>query len=219
MANSDGNYKVVLNGRYSGQAIVNVLYYRLAFDIVPGGLNFAGAEDLAFQIKQEVWDAGMKVVQPPDYTLENITVYPYDNAFDLLFQLPYVLPVQEVGTGSSQATNGPAPCVIVKFNLEPTSPLNGIYPPRSGYLAIGPVSDQNIDDSGHIFGAALAAYQALANKFANNLENLIPPAVFFPIRIKSVKVAGVFRIISYADISSATVRALTSFRRSRMPEF
>lgn len=218
MANADGNYKVVLNGRYSGQAIVNILYYRLAFDVLPGDLNFAGASDLAFQVKQEIWNGGMKALTPNNYTLENITVYPYDNLFDLLYQLPYVLPVNEGATGGGPETNGPAPCVIVRFNLEPTSPLNGVYPPRRGYVALGPVLDSNIATTGYLLAGALAPYQAVANKMAANLVNTVPPAVFFPIRVKTVKVLGVARIVSWADVSSAVVRSLTSYRRSRMPE-
>lgn len=218
MPNSDAFYKVVLNGRYSGQAIVNILYYRLLVGAGLSGLNFAGAEDLAFQVKQEVWDAGMKGALVPGYVLENITVYPYDVQFDLLYQMPYSLLVNEAGTAANGETNGPAGCVIVRFNLEPTSPLNGLFPPRTGYVAIGPIKDGNVDSTGHIPTADLAGWQAVFSHMAENLENLVPPAIFAPIRVKSTNVAGVWRIVSFADISSVSVRSRASFRRSRLPE-
>jgi hypothetical protein len=218
MANSDAFYKVVLNGRYAGQAIVNVLYYRLADEYVPGPLNFAGAEDLAFQVKQEIWTPSLKGTLSDGYVLENITVYPMDAGFSLLYQMPYQMPVNESGSDTGVATNGPATCAIIRFNLEPTSPLNGIYPPRSGYVAIGPLSDAYVDNTGHIPTAALAGWQGVADALSQNLENAVPPAVFYPIRVKQTKVLGVLKIISYADISGASTRSLASFRRSRQPE-
>jgi hypothetical protein len=218
MANGNAFYKVVLNGRYQGQAVVNILYYRLGVEFIPGPLNFAGAEDLAFQIIQEIWTPTMKGLYPVEYVLENVTVYPYSTTFDLLFQMPYVLTVNEAGTQAGLPTNGPAGCAIVRFNLEPTSPLNGFFAPKSGYVALGPVPDANIDNTGHLVPAYQGFLQDIGDAMSQDLENLIPPAIFYPIRMKSANVAGVIRFISWADIASASVRSLASFRRSRQPE-
>jgi hypothetical protein len=61
-------------------------------------------------------------------------------------------------------------------------------------------------------------WTALCHALANNVETLIPPAVFFPIRVHQDKVLGIFKITSYADIRDATLRNQSSFRRSRQPE-
>lgn len=218
MPNASAYYKVVLNGRYNGQAIVNLLYYRLADEYVPGPLNFAGAEDLAFQVKQEIWTSGMGSRYPADYFLENITVYPMDNDFVLLYQMPFVMAVNENGWHASLPSDGPAACVIARFNLEPTSPLNGIFPPRTGYVALGPVASLHVENDGNLTVDGMTLYTEVAATMAQNLENLVPPAVFYPIRVKITNVLGVIKIRSFADVSSAVVRSRVSFRRSRIAE-
>jgi hypothetical protein len=174
---------------------------------------------LAFQINQEIWTARLQPAQPPSYTLEDITVYPMDGLFAPIYQMPYVETINEPGTAAASDGNdfnGAAPCVIIRFNLEPTTIIQGLNPPRSGYVAIGPLADFNVLDSGVLASGAITGYQALADALAGNLENLVPPAVFYPIRVKTLRVAGVTLIVGWADIEGATVRAKSSFRRSRM---
>jgi hypothetical protein len=113
--------------------------------------------------------------------------------------------------------------MIIRMNLEPTTILgNGIKPPKRGYIAVGPIESSNIDNSGHLIDAIFLnlvhPFHALTDALSSNLTNLVPPVQFWPIRVHQEKVLGLFKIRSYADISSCTLRRLTTYRRSRMAE-
>lgn len=215
-------YKVQLNGEVLGQHICNNLFYRTGVGIDLDGLTVGGAAELAAGVKDKVWSK-MKASLPSSYTLQDITVYPFhDGSFDLMFQNPYTLNVGESATANMQ-TDGPAQCAIIKFNLEPTTILpNGVKPPKRGYVAFGPISSSAIDDSGHIVSEVLNdpmnELMQVAKAMSENIENLLPPVIWYPIRVHQDSVLGLLKITSFADISGASVRRLASFRRSRMAE-
>lgn len=216
--NANAFYKVVLNASYAGQTINNILYYRIGLDTVPGDFNFGGAEDLAFQVKAEIWTAALQPAMGGGYYLESITVYPLDNTFSPIYQTPYTLAVGESGGRGAAASNGPAPCANIRFNLEPTTILNGLVPPHFGYVAVGPLLDGDVNNSGTIEEPGLGLLQTVGDAMASNLENATPFIVFFPIRWRTVRVAGVVTVTGWADVASASVRSVASFRRSRVPE-
>lgn len=221
MAEDDTFYKVVMHGASYGQDVINILWYRLGVDILPTTLNLSGAEDLANNIKTEVWDAA-KGAMSPDYILRSIDVYPFNGLFDLIYSTPFTLDVNEPGNRAAVAAggmNGPAPCVIVKLNLEPTTLLSGINPPRRGYLALGPVQDGDVANNGVLTPTALGLWQDIADLYAANIEQVLPaPAAWFPIRVRTVRALGVTTVVGFADVQSAVARAVVSFRRSRLPE-
>lgn len=217
--NTTGLYKVVLKGRYSNQNIINILYYRLGIDFVPGDFNLAGADTLAALVRDQVWTGGMRGRMNNNYLLDKIEVYPMDVTFELLYQLPYTLEVGEYGMAGASPTNGPTSCAIVKFNLEPTTPLvNGFVAPKRGYIALGPLADSFVDNSGYLENADYNAWSTAVQVFAENLESVLPPVVFFPIRIhrKTDPILGVTQ--GWADVQSCTINHRASFRRSRLPE-
>lgn len=218
-------YKVVLHGVYSGQSIVNVLWYRAVESPLGALLDPASGEDITFQVQQEVWPI-MRGIFPDTYTLQDITAYPYTSTLIPAFALPYVRQVNEQAT-RPEANNGPAPCAILACGVENTPLVNLLYPketsllaPRRGYLAIGPLIDAAIDNTGHIVmtGDTHASLAALATKLAETLENLDPVAFFVPLRARLTKVAGVLTLQGFAPIATVTIRPRASFRRSRLPE-
>jgi hypothetical protein len=215
-------YRAVLKGSVHGQSIINNLYYRTGIGIDIDGLSIGGADTLGTCIKDQVWPK-LKECLPGAYTLETIEVYPFkDGTFDLMYQNPASTRVFEHGT-REDASDGPAICAIVKFNLEPTVILeNGIKPPKRGYVAVGPIPSAWINDTGKLdetfFVNPLFQLNALADALAANLESLLPPVVFFPVRVRQENILGVWKPVSYADVGGATVRQRTSFRRSRMVE-
>lgn len=216
-------YKCVLNGSYHGNRINNILWYRTGLGLDLDGLTVGGAGELANAIKNVVWPK-FKVVVPPEYSLLDITVYPYhDDTLELMYQNPFTLAVGDTGDGDNN-TDGPAVCMNIKFNLEPTAILpNGVFPPRRGYIAVGPLPSLYVDNTGHITNAIfinpLDNIHKLSAALSENLESLLPPVVWYPIRVSQRKVLGVFKLISFADVSSAAVQRRVSFRRSRLPEF
>jgi hypothetical protein len=213
-------YKVVLNGQAYGQDIKNILYYRTGLGVDIAGLTVGGTVELANSVRAIIWPL-MKQVLTDSYRLEDITASVYnDGTFDLVYQNPTTVQVGENGVRAG-TLNGPATCAIVKFSLEPTMLIaNGPKPPKRGYVAIGPLCDDQIGNGGSMVldGLEDAKWTALCFALANNVVSLIPPAVFFPVRMHQDKVLGVFRFTSFADVRDAMVRNMASFRRSRMPE-
>ena len=217
-------YKVVLKGIFQGQSIDNILYYRNVepFDI--GGLTLGGTKEVADAVKAIVW-TGLRQVLTTQYQLQQIDAYVYnDQTFDLLYQAPYTVGVQENGTYNLEGFNGPAPCAILKFILENHIILaNGPKPPKRGYLAIGPLADSQIDDDGSLVLDTVnqAKWDIVCGVMANNVYTVLPiPAAFFPVRVHMDKVGILMKlkITSFADVQAAVMRHNVSFRRSRQPE-
>jgi hypothetical protein len=217
-------YKVVLRGSFQGQAINNILYYRtgLGFDI--GGLTLGGTKEVADAVKAIVW-AGLRPSLSTNYELQQIDSYVYnDQTFDLQYQSPFTLGVAEMGMCSDAEYNGPAVCAIMKFVLENHVLIaNGPKPPKRGYLAIGPLSDGQVNSDGslNLETARRAAWDIACAVCANNVETILPvPAVFYPVRVHMdvVGIVGKLKITSFSDIQAAVMRHFTSFRKSRQPE-
>lgn len=215
--NADALYKVVLKGRVNNQDVVNVLWYKVGVDLLPGALNFGGADLLANLVHSQVWTGTLRSTMNTLYLLSSIQVYPYDENFSPILQLPYERNVGEYGQ-SAGAINGSAPCLIAKFNLEPTSILQGFFPPKRGYVALGPIRDDYIDNTGNVEGDFYNYWQLAANRFTIDLVSVVPPMTFEPVRVSTRTILGVFTFRGWAGIQSVSLRHRASFRRSRLPE-
>jgi hypothetical protein len=216
-------YKCVLQGEYAGQAVNNILYYRNAPNTEISGLTLGGTQELCNLVIEFVWPK-LKAIMSAKYTLRQVSAYVYQGALlALVYQNPYTVAVGEVGNSNAPVA-GPMSCAIFKFGLEPTPLLaDGPKPPKRGYLAIGPLMEAAIDDEGHITPEYLTAsnsnYRLLADQLATNLVSILPPAIFYPVRVHNEKVLGVWSIVSFADINSCAIRGLSSIRKSRQLEF
>jgi hypothetical protein len=213
-------YKVVMNGSANGQDIKNILYYRAGVGVDMTGLPMAGASALAGNIKQELWPK-MKQLLCNQYTLETIDVSPINNEFELIYQMPHSLAVGETGAQTAPSF-GTAACYNFKFQLEPTSILNGVKPPSRGYIALGPIPADKVGEDGYVNTDYLTNSQVLdfAAALGSNIEQLVPaPQTWYPIRLKQSRIlGGLIHWESYADVSGAVISRRASFRRSRMPE-
>lgn len=213
-------YQVVLNGKCQNVDIRNILYYREGVGFPWGENIWGGSEVIADNVLQEVWPA-LKVLLPDDYTLESIDVYPHNDLFQLNAQMPYTLSVQQPALWNG-GHMGTAAVVNFKFNLEPAGLMNGVWPPRFGYVAIGPFPGDWLLDTGYINPTVLSAavITDIQAALSQNLEFLLPfPGTFYPIRVRHNRVLGsLVRWKSWADVSSAVAQPRASFRRSRIPE-
>lgn len=216
--NNDAFYKVVTQGFYQGISFVNVFYYRVGLGLLPGGLNFGGAEALAYTFKNQVWTGNVRDIVPLDYTLQTITVYPYNGAFDPMYNMPFTLTVNEAGTAAGSPVS-PAGCVIVKFNMEgATLGLNGWFPPKRGYMAFGPLREGDVDASGKFNATALSFYAANLAVLGQDLINATSLVTFWPIRISTRKIADVLTLRGFTDVNGITVNPVQKWRASREPE-
>lgn len=213
-------YKLVMNGTASGQDVRNIFYYRTGPGVDMTGFIMAGAEALAGNFKQEVWPK-IKWLLCDQYTLETIDVTPINNEFELMYQMPYSLVVGETGYQAS-GSYGVSSVINFKFQLEPTTILNGINPPKRGYVALGPIPASMVGEDGYVTNGFMnvAEMTDLRNALAANIEQVLPvPQVWFPVRLKQTRIlGGLIHWESVADIKGCVVSRRASFRRSRMPE-
>lgn len=216
---NDKYYQVVLNGVYQLQSIKNILWYRIGFDLLPGGMNVAGAEHLAFLVYEHIWLSNLRDVMASTYKLQDITVIPYNGQFDPIYNLPFIREVNEFGT-QAWASAGPAACFTARFILEPqVLGLAGWFPPRRGYLALGPIRESDVDEAGRITSSAETYWEANIQVLSQDLAGLPWPVTFFPIRVRITKLlGGTLRLDGYTDISGIDLRPVATFRRSRLPE-
>lgn len=213
-------YKVVFNGQCQGQDIKNILYYREGLGVPVLGDALGWSRPLAEEALAEIWPA-MQLLMPNDYTLQTIDVYPHNDLFQLVAQVPYSLPVNENGSQSGLHA-GISMVMNFRFQLQPTTIVNGILPPRFGYVAMGPVPAAWVGENGQfVLGPAEAPIaEGLALALQSNLETIDPiPATFWPIRVRHNRVlGGLVKWQSWADVSYCSYASRASWRRSRMPE-
>ena len=214
-------YKLVMNGSCRGQDIRNILYYRTTSVLSEVDFPFAGAEALAANFVQEVWPE-VKYLYANDYTLDTVDVYPINDEFEMVYQMPYSLAVGEAGS-QSDAHVGPASCLNIKFVLGATTILNGIVPPRRGYLAVGPIPAAWIGEDGYLTNAVMNVDQNVkdaVDAFASNVEQIIPvPNLWSPVRLKQNRIlGGLIHWESWSPVKGAVLSRRASFRRSRLPE-
>lgn len=217
-------YKVVLNGTYSQQAITNILYYRSILPTVLTLLDPTNGEDVAQQVNQEVVPEWLGM-HSTEYTLNDVSVYAFDNDLQAAFAQPYTLAVNAAGllTGN---TMGPAVCAILRMNLANLPLINVLYPaetallaPRRSYLAFGPILENDVDNAGAMVGnwAGGAPAIALVASLAQTLESITPPAIYVPVRASVHQVAGLWTIKGFAPLASVNTAPFASYRRSRRP--
>lgn len=220
-----GIYKVVLNGSYLGKDNQSTLWYRTAVDVFGGVFGFGGAVTLVDAMMENLVPAWLKC-KPTDYVLQTIDVYPHNDLFELAYQMPYKRTIEAHGTSGAfgVGTDGPGLCVNFRFNLEPV--LLGpqrLYAPRNGYIAIGPIPSNLIDNYGKLADTFMSqdfeAFGDLANFLCANLDSIAPPAVFFPVRIsqKWGIVGDVLTLLGWgwADVQSGSYDRYVSYRRTR----
>ncbi len=216
-------YKVVLNGRLHGQDIKNILWYRtgIGFDI--GGLTLGGAKELADNVEQEVWRFAWKQAVSREYMLQTIEVYPINDNFQLAYSMPYSKNVNETGERIGSGTFSPAACVNIKFNLESVPIGQNFLAPKRGYIAVAGITEDDCNPDGTIkqalFFSPDTPWGKLAEKLSSNLENVLPPVVFFPVRVRLVDnpVSSAPLFLGWADVQGAVVDYNVSWRRSRRP--
>jgi len=220
---ADTFYKAVLNGSYLGKDNQCTLYYRTAIDTGGGAFGFGGAAELAEEIEQEIVPNWL-LCKPVDYQLQTIDIYPVNPLVGLIYQLPYKREVNRPGEWNWVATGGdsPALCVNIRFNLEPVViGLQAFTAPKRGYIAVGPIASDALDNSGkladNILNNAASAFQGLCTKLGENLESIDPPCVWFPVRVSgNFGALGVLGVNwGWADVQGASLDEYASFRRSR----
>jgi hypothetical protein len=159
-----------------------------------------------------------------NYTLRTVEAVGYNDAYEIVTSSPLIRTVDEVGTISTAATNGAAPCAIISWRCGEQAQISGVGKSKRnrGYWAVGPLQDASVDNYGHLNYDMHGWLETLANAMDNNVSILMPTCTLHPIVVHEAwaSVLGV-RVKTgrtYSDILGYRVNNVANFRRSRMPE-
>ena len=216
---TDVYYKADFNGMLLGQKIKNTLYYKTESEVYSELFDMAGAEGLANNLEQEVWSLGWKQAVSTEYTLLDITVTPYNDVFELLYSMPFVLPVNDNGMDSANCMP-PSVCVNIRFNFGAVNALQSAVVPKKGYIAVAGVTEASQDDgvlTNSFWNNADASFGKLARKLSEPIQELTPPAIWIPVRMKPSGTLGVGlqKFLGAIEVQNSFVDPILSNRRSR----
>ena len=225
-------YRVDVLSATNENKIMNTLYYR--FDsIIPGTGQFAGADNCAFQVEQEVIPPFRNVLART-HLIEEIRVTPFTPLFERKLKMPYVEHVGLYGTRYGVDTaKSQRQSAKLRFNLSPhgwagyIQSMFGLLP-TSGRIYVGPLGWGDVGTGEVINNSGLfTGLENLAEKLADGLYNAAPPGNFVPVRVKRLgfEVPEAFRPIigksfinvytSWADVDSVQVDTEVTFLKSR----
>lgn len=209
-------YKIVVNGQAHGQDIQNYFGYRVGLGIDPSIWPLNGADVVASNFAGEVLPAMLAMLSVA-YTCQTLDVYTYNEQFELTLTQPFRMNINLLGTYEGQSL-GPASNVTIKANFEPMFITEGLIAPKRGWISLGPLSEDLFEDgqlTDSFFNSPTTQIHVLEQQMCQNLENLLPPAIFYPVRLKQNKVLGVNTVVGYADIQSWSADRRLKIRKSR----
>jgi hypothetical protein len=218
-----GFARVALEGEYRNQTIVNVLHYRSTAWLPLQGNPFEDVTTFIDAILGQVQTSFLACMLP-GYKLNVMTGVGYSDSYGIVTPSPLVRTINQFGTFATDSSNGAAGAGTLSLRCGPQVQVNGIGTSRRnrGYLALGPLKDDHVDEESHISGAVFDAFNVFAQDVAAPITLLDPAVVLTPIRIHEKWIgAPPVRILvwrTYSDVLGYTVRRLATFRRSRQPE-
>jgi hypothetical protein len=215
--------KVVYQGEYFNQKVVNILWYRSAAWLPGQGNPFDDVSAFLASVDTTV-TVPLCNCLPDDYKLATIEGVGYDDSFQIITPSPVIYTVSQTGNRVSLASNGAAPCAIIDLRCGAQVPINGLGTSKRdrGYVAIGPMCDADIDDYSHVVPAEVTLLETLAANLMLPIVIVNPAVTLQPIRIhqKFHTILGVKTLAwrTYSDVLGYGVRRLAAVRRSRFPE-
>jgi hypothetical protein len=186
---------------------------------------------------------GMKPTCPTDYSMDSISIAPYNDVAELVYQSPLEYEVNEQGSMGLPAMAAPGVTVNFHFSMKPTVVSNPLFHvPSKGLFGMGPVREDYIGNDGRVNEAGETAYGTLADKLAASLDwplmeaidlpiggwqiGVGIPGAFVPVRVNIFElttpevIGGItlYKHLTLAEVSNVILRKLTGYRRSRMVE-
>jgi len=214
--------KVTFVGEYFNQAVVNVLHYRAAGWVPGAGNPFDDVDAFVEAVVTEV-QASLLAALPADYRLNTVEGVGYDDSYAIVTGSPIIKTVNTVGSLAG-ATNGAPSCCIIGLRCGEQVQINGTGKSlrNRGYVAAGPLRDDDVDSYQHIIPAQYARMETLAGHLDNQVAIVGGLVTLIPIRIhekfQSILGHQVLLWRTYSDVLGYRVQRVSSYRRSRQAE-
>lgn len=183
----------------------------------------ADAESIAFQVRQEIVPKLLPVV-PAIVNISEIRVTGFSKFFDQISD-EYVEYVNQPGSaGNQDSWKSGRPAFLLRFFLNPGGFVQSLgqalrlLPRRGRVFVPAAMSDVAAGESvSEGFFGASGPLRALSAKLSQPLENLDPPVVYRPIRVKFWRVPLIGRFIAtgYLPVVNVTPSPEVSFLDKR----
>jgi len=216
--------KVTLVGEYYSNAVVNVLHYRSSEWLPFQGNPFDDIDFILTAILLKV-QTHFLAAMSTNYTLLRAEMVGYDDQYNLVTSAPVVQTINVAGGLGALETTGAWVCANIGLRCGEQVQINGIGKSKRnrGYIALGPVPEQSIDNYGHLVsGYRTVQLEPIAQDLMDDITVATPAVTLHPIRIhqKWVGIGPLKTILfrTYSDVLGYTIPRVGSARRSRMPE-
>ena len=214
--------KFTLVGEFFSQKIINVLWYRSANWLPLEGNPFAETQAALDTVVVNLKTLWLNCFTA-DYTFLRGEGVGFDDALNIVTPSPVFHSVGETGTrgGTSAATSGAVLTATIQLQCGAAHQITGVGATlrNRGYLAIGPIGEQDIDNYGHIDSAFSADnLEALADALTGELPDFLEATSLIPIRMHKTTLLHIVTGRSYSDVLGYRVSRRFGKRWSRMAE-
>lgn len=215
--------KVTFVAEHFSNSIVNVLWFR-SQDWIPGQGN---PFDDVQAFVEAVWathETGWKYTHNVDTRLLRLEGVGYDDSFNIVTSSPIIKTIDEAGIRQSTPVMGSYQSATIGLRCGEQHQINGIGQSRRnrGYLSVGPITEADVDNYGHITSACTNDLAVWAPLLDNPIVLLVPAVTLVPIRIHEKFIGvGPLKVLvfrTYSDVLGYTLPRKGSVRRSRMGE-
>jgi hypothetical protein len=205
-------------GEYFNQEVVNVYWYRSTEWFPNQGNPFTDTTGFVNQVRAQ-YEAALLAYLPTDFTMKEWSGIGYDDSLGIVTSSPVVVASNQHG-GYSTATDGAAQAANLSFVLGPQHAINGVGLSKRnrGYLSIGPISSEFIDNYSHLGATAQGWLDDLGQLCMETITVVNPAVNLIPIRVHQAYMLGVKSGRSYSDILGYRLPRVATYRRSRQPE-
>lgn len=219
-------YKVTVSSTYVTNSWDFSLYYKM--DNLPVLNSWFGADELAERVRAKIVPA-LQAITNPGNMVQSIVVQPMDDpVFNFVTLQPYKLGVGLSGWYHAGQWLPIDQVLLFRFNLAPAVGWSLNEQPRKGMISISALSEDMFDlgllresfADELIPGSLRNRLRNFARAISEPLGDSILPGWadgggFKPLRVRQRKIAGIWKIRSYAMVEDARYDTRVRYNRAR----
>jgi hypothetical protein len=220
-----GFLKATFIAEHYGNFIVNSLYYRSAAWLPFQGNPFTDTSAML----SVIWSAFgtvWKNCHNQDTRCLRLEGVGYDDQYRIVTSSPLIRTVDEAGAIGSLPCMGSYQSANIGLRCGEQHQIYGLGESKRnrGYLSIGPMTEDSVDNYGHLTGGWDTHLENFAKVCDDELTVVTPAVTLIPIRMHEkwqrfpAPIPDVLLFRTYSDVLGYTIPRKASVRKSRMGE-
>lgn len=211
--------KFTIISEHYTNTIVNVLWYRSTEWLPLQGNPFDDVQSLMDAVWSKIGTA-YRAVLNADTRVLRMEGVGYSDALVPVTSSPLIKTIDATGANGNLLTTGSFVCATLGLRCGEQVQISGVGQSKRnrGYLSLGPITEAQVDNYGHIDNGLSATIEALAQLLDDGITVISPAVTLTPIRIHRRKLGPITVFQTYSDVRGYTLPRKASVRRSRMGE-